>query len=88
MHIIMFVVFGLIALGVLLLLERMVRGGNGATAARAFIVVWFVAALVNGAVGYFKVGVPFINELGAFIPIFAIPAAAAWFIGYRNGGNS
>ena len=44
-------------------------------------------ARLNAAVGVFKAGIPFINEVGAFIPIFGIPAAAAWdLLAYRHGG--
>jgi len=30
------------------------------------------------------VGIPLINEVGAFIPIFGIPAAVAWYLAYRH----
>ena len=48
-----------------------------------FIWVWLAASLLNGAVGVFKAGIPLINEIGAFIPIFGIPAAVAWYLAYR-----
>ena len=50
-----------------------------------FIWVWLVAAILNGAVGVLRAGIPLINEIGAFIPIFGIPAAIAWYLAYRYG---
>jgi hypothetical protein len=44
-----------------------------------------MAAILNGAVGVFRAGIPVIDEAGAFIPIFGIPAAAAWYLAYRHG---
>ena len=43
------------------------------------------ASILNGAVGVFRAGIPLINEIGAFIPIFGIPAAIAWYLAYRYG---
>ena len=43
-----------------------------------------MASLLNGAVGVFRAGIPLINEIGAFIPIFGIPAAIAWYLAYRH----
>ena len=56
-----------------------------ATGAALFIWVWLVASILNGAVGVFRAGIPLINEIGAFIPIFGIPAAIAWYLAYRHG---
>jgi ABC-type sugar transport system ATPase subunit len=58
--------------------------GQGAFGAKHFIWVWFLSSLVNGAAGYFRVGIPLLNEIAAFIPIFGIPAAAAWFLSRRS----
>jgi hypothetical protein len=33
-----------------------------------------------------RAGIPVINEVGAFIPIFGVPAAIAWYLAYRYGG--
>ena len=41
------------------------------------------ASILNGAVGVTQAGIPLINEIGAFIPIFGIPAGAAWILAYR-----
>jgi hypothetical protein len=45
--------------------------------------VWLVASMLNGAVGLFGANIPLINEIAAFIPIFGIPAAAAWYLSQR-----
>ena len=60
-------------------------GRPRATGAALFIWVWLVAAILNGAVGVFRAGIPLINEIGAFIPIFGIPAVIAWYLAYRYG---
>ena len=82
MHIMMLVVFGLIALAAFYfgasLLQR-----SGHSGAAVFIWVWLAAALVNGAVGVLRAGIPILNEIGAFIPIFGIPAVAAWYLAYK-----
>jgi hypothetical protein len=39
--------------------------------------------MLTGAAGVVWHGIPLINEIGAFIPIFGIPAVAAWYLGYR-----
>jgi hypothetical protein len=84
MHIVMVIVAGLIGLAVFWFGFRMF-GRPGAAGAGLFIWVWFAAALLNGAVGVFKAGIPPINEVAAFIPIFGIPAAIAWYLAYRLG---
>ncbi len=81
-HLIGVTIGGLVGLAVFYFGFRMF-GRPGAAGARLFIWVWLAASLLNGAVGMFWAGIPLINEIGAFIPIFGIPAAAAWYLGYR-----
>jgi hypothetical protein len=38
---------------------------------------WLVPSLIYGAFGVTRAGIPIINEIGAFVPIFGIPAALA-----------
>ena len=83
MHIAMSVAFGLIALAVFYFGARLVQR-SGQAGAAVFIWVWLVAALVNGAVGVLQAGIPLLNEIGAFIPIFGVPAAAAWYLSRRH----
>ena len=73
---------GLSALAVFYLGSTLI-GRARATGAALFIWVWLVASILNGAVGVFRAGIPLINEIGAFIPIFGIPAAVAWYLAYR-----
>jgi hypothetical protein len=84
MHILMVVVAGLAGLAVFYFGATLMARPR-ATGAAVFIPVWFVAAVLNGAVGIFRAGIPLINEIGAFIPIFGIPAAIAWYLAYRYG---
>lgn len=82
MHVVMFVVFGLIALAAFYfgagLLQR-----SGQAGAAIFIWVWLAAAIVNGVVGVLRAGIPVLNEVAAFVPIFGIPAVAAWYLAYK-----
>jgi len=84
MHILMVTVSGLVALGVFYF-GATLMGRPRASGAAVFIWVWLMAAILNGAVGVFRAGIPVIDEAGAFIPIFGIPAAAAWYLAYRHG---
>jgi hypothetical protein len=83
MHIAMLVAAGLVALAVFYFGAGLM-GKTRQTGAALFIWVWLIAAILNGAVGVFRAGIPLINEIGAFIPIFGIPAAVAWFLAYRR----
>ena len=84
MHILMVTMAGLVAL-VVFYFGATLMGRPRASGAAIFIWVWLVAAILNGAVGVFKAGIPLINEAAAFVPIFGIPAAAAWYLAYRYG---
>ena len=75
MHVLMFVVIGLVALAAFYF-GAALFGRSGQTGAFVFIWAWLAASLVNGAVGVLRAGIPVLNEIGAFIPIFGIPAAA------------
>ena len=85
MHILMVVIGGLVGLAAFYFGYRMF-GRSGAAGAALFIWVWLAASILNGAVGVLSAGIPVINEVGAFVLIFGIPAAAAWYLAYRHGG--
>jgi len=85
MHILMVVIGGLVGLAAFYFGYRMF-GRGGAAGAALFIWVWLAASILNGAVGVLSAGIPVINEVGAFVLIFGIPAAAAWYLAYRHGG--
>jgi len=82
MHIATVVIFGLVSLGVFVAAARLV-GRRAADGARVFVWVWLAASIVNGAVGVLYAGIPPVNEMAAFVPIFGIPAAAAWYVWRR-----
>jgi len=84
MHILMIVIGGLVGLAAFYFGYRMF-GRGGAAGAALFIWVWLAASILNGAVGVLSAGIPVINEVGAFVLIFGIPAAAAWYLAYRHG---
>ena len=84
MHIVIVVIGGLAGLAVFWFGYRMF-GRPPQRGAALFIGAWLIAALLNAAVGVLGVGVPLINEIGAFVLIFGIPAAAAWYLINRGG---
>jgi hypothetical protein len=86
-HILTVVVFGLVALAAFYFGAGLLHRG-GRTGAWLFIWVWLAASLLNGAVGVARAGIPVLNEIGAFIPIFGIPAALAWYLAYRHGDGA
>jgi len=47
--------------------------------------VWLIASIANGAVGVLQAGIPLLNEIAAFIPIFGIPTGVAWYLSRRLG---
>jgi hypothetical protein len=84
MHVLMLVVIGLVVLAVFVGAAAMIgKPGRAAYGARIFIWVWLVASLANGAFGAIRVGIPLLNEIAALVPIFGIPAAAAWYLSRR-----
>jgi hypothetical protein len=46
--------------------------------------VWLLISIANGVVGVVQAGIPVLNEIGAFIPIFGVPAAVAWYLSRRH----
>jgi hypothetical protein len=84
MHIMIVVIGGFAALAAFYFGYRF-AGLNAAAGAALFIWVWLAASVLNGFIGVYRAGIPVINEIGAFILIFGIPAAAAWYLAYRYG---
>ncbi len=54
-------------------------------AARAFIPVWLVAAIVNMTVGVVSAGYTVMQELPILVVIFGVPALVAWLLARRFG---
>jgi len=86
MYIVVLIVFGLVGLGVFVLVGKIVDKDHGVGRwAYFFIWAWLIASVLNGAVGVFRAGIPLLNEIGAFIPIFGVPAAVAFYAWRRFG---
>ena len=82
MHILMLVVIGVALLVVMHYGPRF--AGLNFDGARYFIGVWLVVSVLNGLYGHIRVGIPVLNEIGAFLAIFGIPAALAWYLMRRG----
>jgi hypothetical protein len=84
-HIVMVTAIGLVLLGGFALGGRLLHGPTG-VAKSTFYFIWFslAASVVNGIFGVMRAGIPVINEIGAFIMIFGIPAAIAWYLARRT----
>ncbi len=83
MHIAMLVVAGLILLAILHYGPALV--GLSFNGAFAFLWIWFAISVLNGLYGHFRAGIPAINEIGAFFPVYLIPAALAFYLVRRAG---
>jgi hypothetical protein len=84
MHILIMTAGGLLLLGVSYFApEHLFSGKTGAL--KAFLWVWLAISIGNALYGHFRAGIPVINEIGAFVPIFLIPAAIAWYLIKRGG---
>ncbi len=84
MHIAMLVAAGLVGLAAFYFGANLMGRTREQGAAR-FIWIWLAASILNAAVGVMQAGIPLVNEIGAFIPIFGIPAGIAWYLAYRHG---
>lgn len=82
MHILIFLMIGLALLAIMHYGPRF--AGFSFEGAWYFIFVWLGISIVNGFYGHLRAGIPAINEVGAFIPIFGIPAAVAWLLMRRG----
>jgi hypothetical protein len=82
MHVLMLVVIGVVLLLVMHYGSRF--AGLSFNGALYFIWVWLVVSVLNGLYGHVRAGIPLLNEIGAFIPIFGIPAALAFFLMRRG----
>lgn len=77
---------GLLLLGLALLAARWIGGtavGPMVTAAKVFLPIWFVIALVNMWIGVAQAGYSVADELPIFLLIFAVPAAVAGFVWWK-----
>ena len=82
MHTLMWVVSGLIALGIFVL-AAVLLGRSIADGARVFLLPWLAASVVNMLLGLYWANVPFSIELPVLVVVFGVPAAVAWFVAKR-----
>ncbi|SEI66964.1 hypothetical protein [Achromobacter sp. NFACC18-2] len=87
MHVAMVIGGGVVLLGVFLLFGKL-WGSDApalALAAKAFIPVWLVVALINMWVGVTHAGYSVREELPILVIVFLVPAALAALAIWRNG---
>lgn len=81
MHTLMITTAGLVLLAVFVGFGHLRGDVTGrASAARAFLPIWFVLALVNFTVGVFSAGYTVLQETPVFAVTFGVPAALGWWI--------
>jgi hypothetical protein len=86
MHTILVTAGGFLLLGLCLVVGRLLGGPSPtalATAAKCFIPLWLIAALINMWVGVSRAGYTVAQETPILIVIFALPAGVALYIWWR-----
>jgi len=84
MHTLIVVAVGFGLLALCAILGRLLGGPSGiATAALAFLPMWFVGAGFNMYIGVKRAGYSVADEAPIFVVVFAIPAAAALFAWWK-----
>ena len=86
MRTVLIIVGGLLLLGVFVFVGRLLGGGTTqsmVTAAKLFLPVWLVAALINMWIGVSRAGYSVAEEFPIFLAIFLIPGIPAAFLGWR-----
>ena len=80
-----FIVVGLVALGLFALIGWWLGGGpqSAASGAKLFIPLWLAVALINMWLGVSRAGYSVAEELPIFLLIFALPSAIAAFLWWR-----
>jgi hypothetical protein len=76
MHTIMVIAWGLVLLGLFLLVGRL-AGGLAARAALWFLPGWLLVAAINMWIGVSRAGYSVAAEAPIFLVVFAVPAAVA-----------
>jgi hypothetical protein len=91
MRTVVIIVGGLLLLGVFVFVGRLVGGGTTqsmVTAARVFLPVWLVAALVNMWIGVSRAGYSVAEEFPIFLAIFLVPGIAAALVWWKFSSGS
>jgi hypothetical protein len=77
---------GLVLLGLFLLAGRLLGAGapvaGMATAARWFITVWLIGAVINMWIGVARAGYSVAEEAPIFAVVFAVPAVVALLVAW------
>jgi len=86
MRTLIIIVGGLAILGLLMLIAARFGSGTASagSAAKIFIPVWLVAALVNMGIGVWRAGYSAAEELPIFLLIFLVPTAVAAFVWWKQ----
>lgn len=83
MHILTLVAAGLVLLGLFWAFTRLTgRAFRGLLP--AFLATWFVASAVNLWIGVAHAGYTVLEEALVFLPVFGVPAFAAFALARRN----
>ena len=78
------IVGGVLLFGLFVLVARFVDGTQTIVmAAKIFVPVWLVAALINMWIGVARAGYSIAEELPIFLLIFAVPAVIAAFTWWK-----
>jgi hypothetical protein len=78
------IVGGVLLFGIFALVARFVGGTQTIVmAAKIFVPVWLVAALINMWIGVARAGYSVAEELPIFLLIFAVPAVVAAFTWWK-----
>lgn len=88
MHSVQVIAGGLMLLGIFLAFARAFDGLDHVTRGRfilAFIPVWLACALFDLWIGVARAGYPLSDELAAFVAVFGVPAALAYWLRRRVG---
>ncbi len=85
MYILVLIVVGHLVLAACIFVARLLsKGGRTVDGVRPFIWVWLIVSIANGAVGVLQADIPWWHEALAFVPIFGVPVAAAWYLSRRQ----
>lgn len=82
MHILKVTLTGIAVLVAFYLVSRFALRNPGLSVhlANIFIGGWLIYAVWNFYNGAVNHGIPVINEIAAFVPMFGIPAGLAWYL--------
>lgn len=86
MHVLMLVGIGLAGLAAHVVVGHLLRkAGMVVDAPYIFLWFWLLFSILNAVLGLMA-NIPLVNEIAAFIPIFGIPAGAAWYLSRTSRG--